>query len=127
MLSRSLGSAGHIGKNDMSLDQLSNIDWKQFHSFAQEAELWSSLAINTWLILGGIIFLFMNRKSSPLDELVGAGGWSLIIVFFYFAALMSFFAVANPFDIVVSKRLTLALMAAVWAVLALALLRRIRQ
>lgn len=36
------------------------MDWPTIHAYAEEAELWTTLAINVWLIIGAISFVLYN-------------------------------------------------------------------
>ena len=50
-------------------------------SYAEEAELWTSLAINSWVIFGALIFLLVSiwrTKLSFLEQLKIAVSWSYV-------------------------------------------------
>jgi len=38
------------------------MDWKTIHAYAEEAELWSTLAINGWALATGVILLLRGRR-----------------------------------------------------------------
>jgi hypothetical protein len=59
------------------------VSWNDVHSYAVETELWTSLAINAWVILGGAIFLATRawRTALPFENQIRtAGTWSAAIV-----------------------------------------------
>jgi hypothetical protein len=68
--------------------------WDQIHSVAEETELWTSLGINCWVILTGVILITKGvRRSHPIDlsSLLHSAKWAFIIciIFTVLAGLIS--------------------------------------
>ncbi len=70
--------------------------WDQLHKFAEEAELWSTLAINSWLLMTALIVgaKWLNNRKLPTLEIVGKSaiqGVILNIVGAIIAAALGYF------------------------------------
>jgi len=67
------------------------MDWKTIHGYAEEAELWSTLALNSWLILtGGIlgVIKYVRRTPISVDQVVIAGTLSVMALVLASGALV---------------------------------------
>jgi cytochrome c biogenesis factor len=59
------------------------MDWPTIHAYAEEAELWTTLAINFWVIVTGVLVAI--RRPRTTEALIAAisysSRWSLAIQF----------------------------------------------
>jgi hypothetical protein len=61
------------------------MDWAKVHDLAVEAELWSTLAVNAWLILTGAVYVwFLIRGNSDPNsvQILRAAGIALALLFY---------------------------------------------
>ena len=78
------------------------MDWTVLHSYAVEADLWTSLAINCWLIIGGIVFLLVriNRSRPPITDQIGFAAFcSFMILWGVFTVSLAYKLIVDDHDI----------------------------
>jgi hypothetical protein len=70
------------------------MEWSRIRSIAHEAEFWMSLAVNSWLIYRGTVFLVVrvSRSISPVTNLLASGALLSSVALLY----------AMPITIIVS-------------------------
>ncbi len=72
------------------------MDWPTVHHYAEEVELWTSLAINSWVIVGAISFLVLRvyRAAMPFaDRLSRAVAWGAAIVGTAFFVVSAYYSI----------------------------------
>ena len=59
------------------------MDWSTVHAYAVEAEIWTTLLVNSWLIVGAISFFVLSpgeAKHALSTQLFGAVLWASIVI-----------------------------------------------
>jgi hypothetical protein len=72
-------------------------DWQHFHSCAEEVALWTTIAINCWIIIGGIIFAltFLWRASLSYSKRILLAARESAVFIGYSAAIILVYYVEN--------------------------------
>jgi CDP-diglyceride synthetase len=78
--------------------------WTRIHSYAAEVELWTSLGINCWIIIGAIVFISTRMESAQASiekQLARAVLWggvamSAISLGFFLFLLIALLLSNNP-------------------------------